>query len=325
MNGRVSVIVPVYNTPEEYLEECIKSILTQTYEDLEILIIDDGSDEKTASACKRISEYDNRIKLIRQKNSGVSAARNKGIDYSRSPYITFVDSDDVISNKYVEILMRTLTSRGVDIAIAQQSSDKNYEEIITDKEAVEVGSDEAVVDLLYTRRIPTGPFAKMFTRNIVGQHRFCEEYAIAEDLELNYKVMSDAKSIVIIDDSLYYYRPSTGSAMRSPFSRKRMDGLRAVKKVLEVAVESGKSEVISAATFRYFMEAIFIGVKIITSVESYNVEYKQCIAVMKECSRNVAYNRVAPLFGRSLGLVSIVSPAVAIRVCIGKMKIKGQL
>ena len=103
-----SIIVPVYNV-EEYLEECLESIQKQTYTDIEVILVNDGSTDGSKEICESYCQMDSRFKLINQENKGQSAARNNGVSVSTGEYITFVDSDDVISSKYVEILNRYMT------------------------------------------------------------------------------------------------------------------------------------------------------------------------------------------------------------------------
>ena len=100
----VSIIVPVFNS-EKYIEKCLKSLLAQTYKDLEILVIDDGSKDNSSDVVRQLQLDDQRIKLICQENQGVSSARNKGIEMSKGQYIVFVDSDDYVESNYVETLL----------------------------------------------------------------------------------------------------------------------------------------------------------------------------------------------------------------------------
>ena len=104
MNGLISVIVPVYNT-KDYLDRCVQSIINQTYHNIEIILVDDGSTDDSGKKCDSWASKDNRIHVIHQKNAGVSAARNAGIEFAHGEYIGFVDSDDVLSLQMYRILM----------------------------------------------------------------------------------------------------------------------------------------------------------------------------------------------------------------------------
>ena len=126
MNELVSVIVPVYNT-ENKLKKCINSVTNSSYTNLEIIIVDDGSEEKTALLCNQLKQQDKRIKVIHQKNKGVSCARNKGIDIAKGEYITFVDADDYIDEKMIKVLLTNLRKYDADISMCK------YNEIYRDK------------------------------------------------------------------------------------------------------------------------------------------------------------------------------------------------
>ena len=112
---KVSIIIPVFNV-ENYLERCLKSVIAQTFKDIEIIIINDGSIDKSLEICKKFAESDKRIILINQKNSGVSAARNTGIDIATGKYLSFVDSDDFITPDMIEFLLTNLEEHDADIS-----------------------------------------------------------------------------------------------------------------------------------------------------------------------------------------------------------------
>ena len=124
MNERISVIVPVYNG-EKYLPICMKSLLEQTYRDLEILLVDDGSKDGSGALCDAYAAKDPRVRVIHQENQGVSGARNTGLDHATGAYVTFVDGDDYVEADYLERLHRNLVSHGVDFSCC------SYTEIIS--------------------------------------------------------------------------------------------------------------------------------------------------------------------------------------------------
>ena len=113
----ISIIIPIYNV-EKYLEKCLDSILNQTYKNLEIILIDDGSTDNSPNICNSYCEKDKRIKIIHKNNEGVSSARNKGIELSKGKYIVFIDSDDYVSNEHIEVLYDCIISNNVDLVIS---------------------------------------------------------------------------------------------------------------------------------------------------------------------------------------------------------------
>lgn len=112
MGPHVSVIVPIYNV-EAYIHQCIKSILSQSYHDFELILVDDGSPDHCGEICDHYARMDNRIRVIHKKNGGLSDARNEGIDIAHGDFLTFIDSDDCISNDYLELLVKTQQNIGV--------------------------------------------------------------------------------------------------------------------------------------------------------------------------------------------------------------------
>ncbi len=110
-NPLISVVIPVYKV-EKYLRECVDSVINQTYKNLDIILVDDGSPDKCPAICDEYAEKDTRVRVIHRKNGGLSAARNSGIDIARGEYITFIDSDDYVSRVYVEQLYFTLKTSG---------------------------------------------------------------------------------------------------------------------------------------------------------------------------------------------------------------------
>ena len=104
-NDLISIIIPIYNV-EKYMEKCLNSVVNQTYNNIEIILIDDGSKDKSREICDNYAKKDNRIKVVHKENNGVSSARNTGIDMSKGKYITFIDSDDYIDTDYIETLYK---------------------------------------------------------------------------------------------------------------------------------------------------------------------------------------------------------------------------
>ena len=140
----ISIIVPVYNV-DKYIERCIQSIINQTYKNLEIILIDDGSTDKSGAICDKYSKIDNRINVIHKKNGGLSEARNVGLDIARGDYIGFVDSDDYIHPQMYELLYKNLIGTSADISIIKHIrkeeelglGDINSKKVYSNLEAIE--------------------------------------------------------------------------------------------------------------------------------------------------------------------------------------------
>lgn len=204
---KISVIVPIYNA-EKYISECIESIINQTYCNLEIILVDDGSTDASKKICDSYAKLDKRIKVFHNENRGVSYTRNFGIINSNGKYIIFVDADDTINENYVDLLISTMLKYNSDIAICGFdfiSNVINQKYIIREKESVFEGILKndyyALEPFLLT------PWGKIYKRSILMKYNifFPERYNIAEDQIYNFNYLGTIKKYVFINKALYNY------------------------------------------------------------------------------------------------------------------------
>lgn len=226
----VSIIIPVFQV-ENYLDKCIQSVVNQTYHNLEIILIDDGSVDHCPEICDNWRKKDTRIRVIHKKNGGLSDARNVGLHAARGYYIAFVDSDDWIDSRFIEYLYVAIQQTNADIAACdvlkvndgeepepQNVKDTSFKlEIATSKEAIN--------DILNDRRFRAVAWNKLYKSEILEGEQF-EVGRLHEDEFFSYRLYDKAKSLVYIDIPLYNYRQRTGSIMAS-FSLKHLDALDA--------------------------------------------------------------------------------------------------
>jgi glycosyltransferase involved in cell wall biosynthesis len=209
-NELISIIVPVYQV-KEYVEECINSLLNQTYSDIEILLIDDGSTDGSGEICDRYAEKDRRVKVIHQANKGLSAARNKGLDNAKGQYIAFVDSDDIVKASYIEVLYSLMAAYSADIAVCDY-----IKSIQCTKDAVENYGGPALhttyaiksQDMLKQwhgkrKRIETAAWNKLYKRNVLTHFPEGKKH---EDVYTSHIFVQRAGIIAITDEKLYLYR-----------------------------------------------------------------------------------------------------------------------
>lgn len=215
----ISVIIPVYNV-EKYLPRCIDSIIGQSYKSLEIIIVDDGSPDNCGRICDEYALKDNRIKVIHNKNGGVSSARNAGIDVSTGSFITFVDSDDYISENYIEILYSNLIKSNSDISVinhAEVFDEKiNYEN--KDRGLRKVYSQHDFISLLLSKKVICSCWGKLYKRDLLEDIRFPLNRVHAEDAWFLYKTCFKASAIVVDERVFYYYLIREGSAVQAKFN-----------------------------------------------------------------------------------------------------------
>lgn len=202
----ISIIVPAYNV-ELYVETCIKSLIGQTYKNLEIIIIDDGSDDNSLNICKQYALKDKRIKLMHQKNSGVSAARNKGIEAAAGDYIGFVDADDYCDKNMFKYLYDCLIKYEADIACCRRNEMRNNK--IIDVTGYYYNEDEKVLTKLemlnkYVQSMDLYIWNKLYKSNIVKKEKFPTDIIFGEDFFTVFKWLSCAEKIVYLKAPLYF-------------------------------------------------------------------------------------------------------------------------
>ncbi len=207
MQELISIIVPIYKV-EKYLNKCIESILNQTYSNLEIILIDDGSPDKSGDICDFYKNKDSRIKVIHKKNEGVSSARNIGLDISKGKYIMFVDGDDYIDKNMVMGLYRLIKEQSADIAIGGVNDvDENNNQVNMSKKVTTftINQLEAIRELLDEKYFNSVCWGKLYKANLWENKRFSEDSKIAEDLEILYIVFESVQKVVVNTEKCYYY------------------------------------------------------------------------------------------------------------------------
>lgn len=217
---KISVIIPAYNA-ETYLEPCVRSVLQQTYQNLEILLIDDGSTDKTWEVCRALAAADSRVRPIRKENGGVSSARNAGIAAASGEMLTFVDGDDELKENGLEALIEARQRAGADIVAAwyDMGAPIPYPEA---GDVVWKGT-EALQKSLEDHPLTYSAWAKLYTREIIGDTRFQEGIRVNEDSLFVFRLLCKQPCFAGIKDVVYFYRPNAASASRAAFSEKYFD------------------------------------------------------------------------------------------------------
>lgn len=221
MNDSISVIIPIYKV-EEYLDACITSVVNQTYSNLEIILVDDGSPDNCPQMCDEWARKDSRIQVIHKPNGGLSDARNAGIEISTGAYIAFVDSDDFIKPDMLEKLHTALAKENADIAACGILTCEGDKQTAWGCQNV-VGAPEQIYALLYNdTAYPVAACNKLYRRSCWETLRF-PVGKTCEDAFTTYQLIHNARRIVMIPEALYCYRIRPGSIMTSSFSPKKMD------------------------------------------------------------------------------------------------------
>lgn len=228
MEDLISVVVPVYNV-EDYLENCVKSICRQTYKNIEVILVDDGSTDRSGDICNDLAKIDNRIRVIHKKNGGLSEARNYGIDSAKGVYITFVDSDDYLSVNALMTLYSIAKSKKSDVAIGNLHSTNilNDKFQTKNKKIKKMNNIEALEEMFYANLFSTAAPAKLYKIELFNNVRF-PVGKLYEDLYTIYKVIKAADGITYTTEVVYYYYTRPNSITQSEFSEKKLDALTAL-------------------------------------------------------------------------------------------------
>ena len=233
MKKLISVVLPIYNV-ENYIEKCMESVLNQTYKNIEIILVDDGSPDNCPIICDQYVKEDNRVKVVHKENGGLSDARNAGIKVANGDYITFIDSDDYVDKDYVEFLYNTIEETDADIAIGGHRVIYDSGKII-EKETHEnsVLEPKKVLErILYDDGIDLSAWGKLYKRYLFNDIKF-PKGRLFEDSATTYMLVDKANKIAINSISKYNYIIRKNSISNAKFSPKKMDLITSTREMSE--------------------------------------------------------------------------------------------
>jgi glycosyltransferase involved in cell wall biosynthesis len=258
---KISVIVPVYNS-ERYIKKCIESIINQTYKDIEIIIVNDGSTDGSLNIIQKYQELDNRIKLINQSNSGVSVARNNGIENATGDYIMFVDSDDYIDSTMVDKCVQSIKNTdllicGFTYVFKNKIEDKTYQSpFISDtKEFVQTYFMES-----FQKSLLYGPINRLYKKSIINKYgiKFDEDYSICEDSIFVFDYLLKCETISGITESLYSYVQHDHESLISKYNSNAFDANWALYNKIIKFLNINNSEMKNIDIVNYSFEHRFL-------------------------------------------------------------------
>lgn len=259
MNQLISVVVPVYNVLN-YLEKCVQTLIKQTYTNLEIILVDDGSTDGSSKLCDEIAKNDNRIKVIHKENGGLSSARNAGLDIALGEYISFIDSDDSIHLQFYKILMNTLKETGADIVqceiLSVSEQNVSEKEVLTKFDVVEFTGEEAL-KAFYKSKITVFKSScnKLFKRELFQALRY-PGGKIFEDRWIAARLYTACKKVVYLNLPLYYYTENPNSIMHARITEKHYDTCMLYIEHYDYFREGGNIELSEMALRQFFISLL---------------------------------------------------------------------
>ncbi len=264
----VSIIIPVYNC-EKYLSKCVNSILRQTYKNVEVLLVNDGSTDNSLNVCNSFN--DKRIKVINKTNGGASSARNKGLDVAKGEYIMFVDSDDFVSENIVEVLLKNLKKYDADVSICPCFILKDKNDVVNNGVSNEKIFVYNNIELnLHMKNLDEGNvgdvvWGKLFKKELFENLRFTEGM-INEDAVLLHELYYNCKKGVLTNQKLYNYCVfDNNSVSRQKYSYKHLDNLKAYELRIKFFKDKNEMLYINAlkdyntnCAFNYYLVSVYL-------------------------------------------------------------------
>lgn len=239
-NEIVSIILPVYNA-EQYIAECVDSVIKQSYSNWELIIIDDGSTDNTEKEINSFLQEDSRIKYYRIQNSGVSNARNYGLDKTSGKWIFFLDADDYLDENCLQKSISVSTTYNADIVVMSHYELDDLKNKCKKNNKFEqtelLNKDEIMQNFLMTNKIGWEIWGKLFRRDLLKKLYFNKSLRIGEDAVFLVSVLKRSSTLVLLKEYGYYYRLNTSSVMAQNFSDKNFDTIAAISKIYEEVEE----------------------------------------------------------------------------------------
>lgn len=276
----ISVIVPIYKV-EDYLRRCVDSLLAQTCGDFELILVDDGSPDRCGEICDEYAAKDPRIFVIHKENGGLSDARNAGLEIARGEYIAFVDSDDWVSPRYLELLLKALESTGSDICECGifRTAGEDCPEDTRDTAPEIFDTVTALGQLISDGKFHQYVWNKLYCREVIGEIRF-PQGKTNEDEFWTYQVFGRADRVARIDMVLYNYFHRPGSIMGTGYSLKRLDALEA-KLQRQNYLNAHFSHLAAGARINLHVTCMYSGQMVLKSMTG--AEKQRAVRVIEDC------------------------------------------
>ncbi|MDE7274151.1 MAG: glycosyltransferase [Lachnospiraceae bacterium] len=318
----ISIIVPVYNV-EPYLPRCVDSILAQTYGNIEVILVNDGSTDSSGKLCEDYARRDTRIHTIHKANEGLADARNQGIRASAGVYCSFVDSDDYIAEDCIAYLYHMARENCAQIAVCgyqKVDTQKGYtdgrirrKKNDTDKAVRVYDSCQALEALLYQRGIIASAWGRLFQKELFSELAFPKGRQ-HEDVAVMYRLFEHAGTIAIGDAKKYYYRQRPDSIVHSAFDERRMDYILFTQECIAY-MQNRHPELVNAAISRHFSACFELLASIGKEKKAHGKAYGRLVQEVKKYRKTVLSDHSARTMNRMAALGTYLSVAAVQKLC----------
>ena len=276
---KISVIVPVFRT-EKYLERCAASICSQTYRNLEIILVDDGSDDGCPEICDALAQKDSRIRVIHKQNGGLSSARNAGLDQASGGYISFIDSDDYVTEDFLQLLKDTMESTGADMVKV------DYEEVHTQDASprrthlpVQCYSGDNVQSAFLDLKVDSA-CVFLYKKELIGDSRF-PVGKTSEDIPFNFEIFRKADTFAFLPEKRYCYYQNAQSISNGPLDRNMLNYLFFREEILNHYQKQDNPDWIYKSQVLYARAAMGLMARMALYGITPDMDEKQCKADFK--------------------------------------------
>ncbi|RGR73077.1 glycosyltransferase family 2 protein [Holdemania filiformis] len=288
----ISIILPLYNV-ENYLPKCMESLINQTYENIEIVMVDDGSDSVCAKLCDDYLQIDGRVKVFHKKNGGLSDARNYGIERASGEFIACIDPDDYVDLDYIEYLFKLIKKYNTKMSVCQHRicySNGKVIELNLDGSEI-LCAEKALERMLYNDVIDTSAWAKLYHISLFDKIRY-PKGKIFEDIGTTYLFMIQSEDIAIGYESKYNYVIRSNSIVNSNFNENKLQLLEMTDKMSADVVE--KYPLLNRAVLRRMVYARFSTLNQMLDITTHKKEKKEIIKFVKSHSFDILSDKKAP-------------------------------
>ena len=297
----ISVIVPVYNV-EKYLDRCVRSLLNQTYTNIEIILIDDGSPDKCPQICDSYAEQYEKVRVFHKQNGGLGSARNAGLRLAEGAFVSFVDSDDWLEEDTYEYMMSLIATHNADVAdiMCIQTSDENMkaqqpEEVVKVFKGVDILKHYLQRGLAEQNGAPFSVCRKLYKKEILQDILF-DEHVVSEDTCFNYKALSRSNVEVVSNYRKYYYFQNNSSSITSGALRKKdLTLLEVTEELIELARVTNDKEIIDLAVAKRARSDFSLLAKAAVGGMSDNITDDDISALIKGLKRNLLLLLKSPI------------------------------
>lgn len=318
---KVSVIVPIYNV-EKYIGKCILSIIEQTYKNIEIILVDDGSLDDSGNIADEYATRDNRIKVIHKANAGVSAARNSGLDAATGDFVCFSDGDDYVMPYYVEHLLKLCLTDNADVAYTVDMYTTFHNEHVANSHVKVITPEDATENIL-CYKVPIGVYSKLFNREFLVKNniRFLEDVYIGKGFNFNTACFQRANKVVMSNERIYFYRrDNEASAMTSFKEAKCLMALKAID-IIKDNLVLRTPRVLKAWKFAHWHTHFDMYCWIVNSNAIHINEelYKRCRSVAQK-EALIALSVPTKKSERIRGILGLIAPIIVAKLMLWRNK-----